>query len=686
VSEWTAGAAVLLALGALVAAPAAQAATLSVDEDRMDCPSAQYTSIQAAVAAAQPGDTIAVCPGTYVEGPGTPGSNALTVDKSLVLKGAGADLVRVKPNLAAGGRIIEDTPDIRNGVGDVLAVSGTPALPVTVDVSGITFDGGGAFVEAGVVFRDAVGSLHRSRVTNVTTSELAADTDKPGAWRGPQFGYGVAMVTGALTSPAGTSPRTLTVSQSRIERYNRVGVLIDGATNDLAPYSPSGMPNRGVLSSNAIVGKLLCTNFTSNGNCTSSGSPGNNLTTTGPLFGQDGVRVTAGASVALTANTISQNLVHGTGAPTRGAATNNANLSRGAGVRLVGAAASTATRNNILDNAYGAINVELDGATPNTAAPFVAENNWWGLRSTSSTLPNAGPAISPTSNPPFPENPVNGAGIPDGEGTTSSTVDYFPYRNGAQADPGTGQFPVLDTPRNADDAAPSVSLGADRAQAYRGETVTLTANAGDDFGVKRVTFFADGVQIGTTQMSPYTATFTIPPDAICDAPRTFTATVEDSSGQTTSASTSVTVRCHYSTPSGEVPPTLTLTLGSPASFGAFAAGVTATYDASTTANVISTAGDATLAVSDPSTQAPGHLVNGSFALPQALQARATNAANPNTQFAAVSSSPLALLSYPGPVSNDGVALGFRQQIGSTDALRTGQYGKTLTFTLSTTAP
>ena len=134
------------------------------------------------------------------------------------------------------------------------------------------------------------------------------------------------------------------------------------------------------------------------------------------------------------------------------------------------------------------------------------------------------------------------------------------------------------------------------------------------------------------------------------------------------------------------PATLALSLGAPASFGAFTPGVTATYDASTTANVISTAGDATMSVSDPGTQAPGHLVNGSFALPQALRARATNAANPNTQFAAVSGSPLTLLTYPGPISNDGVTLRFRQQIGSTDALRTGQYAKTLTFTLSTTAP
>ena len=42
--------------------------------------------------------------------------------------------------------------------------------------------------------------------------------------------------------------------------------------------------------------------------------------------------------------------------------------------------------------------------------------------------------------------------------------------------------------------------------------------------------------------------------------------------------------------------------------------------------------------------------------------------------------------YSGPISNDTVTLGFSQRINSTDALRTGAYSKTLTFTLSTTQP
>ncbi|MDA0162119.1 alpha-L-rhamnosidase N-terminal domain-containing protein [Solirubrobacter ginsenosidimutans] len=114
---------------------------------------------------------------------------------------------------------------------------------------------------------------------------------------------------------------------------------------------------------------------------------------------------------------------------------------------------------------------------------------------------------------------------------------------------------------------------------------------------------------------------------------------------------------------GTVPATLALTLGAPASFGAFIPGITQTYTAATTANVTSSAGDASLTVSDP-----GHLTNGAFSLPEPLQVDIA----PNA--------------WSGPVSNAAVAIGFKQLVKSTDALRTGAYSKTLTFTLSTTNP
>jgi hypothetical protein len=139
---------------------------------------------------------------------------------------------------------------------------------------------------------------------------------------------------------------------------------------------------------------------------------------------------------------------------------------------------------------------------------------------------------------------------------------------------------------------------------------------------------------------------------------------------------------------GTVPPTLALSLGAPASFGAFTPGVAKDYTSSMTANVVSTAGDATLSVADPATTATGHLVNGSFSLPSPLQASATSAAGAGGAAAPIggSSAPLALLRYAGPGSHDPVSISFGQHIGANDALRTGSYSKTLTFTLSTDQP
>jgi hypothetical protein len=139
---------------------------------------------------------------------------------------------------------------------------------------------------------------------------------------------------------------------------------------------------------------------------------------------------------------------------------------------------------------------------------------------------------------------------------------------------------------------------------------------------------------------------------------------------------------------GIVTPTLSLTLGAPATFGAFTPGVAKDYTASSTANVISSAGSAALSVADPSTTNTGKLVNGTFALAQPLQVQATSPGGAGSAYAPVggSAAPTGLVTYGAPISNDTVALGFKQTIGQTEALRTGAYAKTLTFTLSTTAP
>ena len=119
---------------------------------------------------------------------------------------------------------------------------------------------------------------------------------------------------------------------------------------------------------------------------------------------------------------------------------------------------------------------------------------------------------------------------------------------------------------------------------------------------------------------------------------------------------------------GTVPATLALTLAGPVSFGAFTPGVAREYSAFTTANVVSTAGDAALTITDPASVATGHLVNGSFALPRPLAGLGT------------------VKTWAAPTSNEAVPVEFKQAIGATDALRTGTYSKALTFTLSTTTP
>ena len=140
---------------------------------------------------------------------------------------------------------------------------------------------------------------------------------------------------------------------------------------------------------------------------------------------------------------------------------------------------------------------------------------------------------------------------------------------------------------------------------------------------------------------------------------------------------------------GSVPATLSLSLGTPASFGTFAPGVDRTYDAGTTANVVSTAGEATLSISDPSSTATGRLVNGAFALDEPLHVRAASAAGVGGAFAplrATASDPLTLLTFSAPVSNDQVTFALRQHVGAKQPLRTGGYAKTLTITLSTSTP
>ena len=163
---------------------------------------------------------------------------------------------------------------------------------------------------------------------------------------------------------------------------------------------------------------------------------------------------------------------------------------------------------------------------------------------------------------------------------------------------------------------------------------------------------------------------------------------------TDSAGGSATVTRHYSvvpvtgTPGGETPATLNLTLGPAASFAPFVPGIARDYTSMMTATLTSTALDATLWVADPDATATGRLVNAAFSLAAPLQVSATSPNGVGEAPAAVggSAAPTKLLTYNGPLGAESATLNFKQTIGGTEALRTGSYAKTLTFTLSTMNP
>ena len=102
-----------------------------------------------------------------------------------------------------------------------------------------------------------------------------------------------------------------------------------------------------------------------------------------------------------------------------------------------------------------------------------------------------------------------------------------------------------------------------------------------------------------------------------------TITATDAVGNVTVKTVNYRVLDAVNTPAPSAAPSArrsALTLGAPATFGTFTPGVDRDYTASTTANVISTAGDATLSVADPSSANTGKLMNGTFTLAQPLQA------------------------------------------------------------------
>ena len=134
---------------------------------------------------------------------------------------------------------------------------------------------------------------------------------------------------------------------------------------------------------------------------------------------------------------------------------------------------------------------------------------------------------------------------------------------------------------------------------------------------------------------------------------------------------------------GTVPATLSLTLGPPASFGAFTPGVDARLH-----GLDDGERDLDRRRRGALGRRPEHLEHGQArqrgVRAPAGRCRPTRTAARTRRSAA--RQPDAAADVRRARRNDAVTIGFKQSIGATDALRTGTYSKTLTFTLSTTNP
>ncbi len=758
------GAAAVLAL--LAPAAAAQASTWSVDDDGAQCPSAGFTTIQAAINQAAPWDTVVVCAGDYAEVTSTPSSAnspaqagskaALLINKPLTIRGAGAGKVTIRPAASAAPSLAGTAPYLRDGGGAVIQVNrqsggSSDYTENFVDISGVTVTSPDIYAEAGVAFFNTSGRISGSVIGPL---KRAADATELAA---QPHGWGVIMTNSIQGASEAAVRRELTIAGSLVTGYQSGGILFDGARGvdgAAANTLRSGILEYGYVRGTRVAGA-------------------------GPdaTIPQTGVRYHAGSRGAISGSEIVDHSFTPDARKSAGVLLTDAETGpdpSNPAVRAFSLGASSIT-----GNGFGLVNADIANTAPRPwgvrdarLGPVAAEGNWWGCA--------AGPG-----NPGC--DPVAGEA---GSGVELGTPLAAPP-------------PPLTVPAVVADAPPTGAFvdPAEGDDVAVGQTITPTVVASDDVAVKSVALTLDGAPLGTDAAAPYEFSWT-PAYADIGATHTFVATITDSSDQTSTtarhvvvpvpagyeaatlaplswdagtilagyeatrsftltnsgqnpvaigaigltggagfsivsapnvctapstlaagASCTIVVRfapagegpqagaltVGYTAPgaggplvaalagsghilsttvpgtvSGTVPPTLGLTISSPSStFGTFIPGVTEDYTTSVALGVTHSTGDATLTVSDPSSVATGHLVNGDRALLSPLSARAGSGA-----FAPIGSSaaPLALQAFPVPVVGDPVAVTFKQSISSAEPLRTGSYAKTVLFTLSSTAP
>jgi hypothetical protein len=529
---------VALVLAALpaVAPAAASASTWTVDDDRAQCPSAGFTTIQKAVDQAAPWDTVVVCDGVYreqstpytsVNSPAQAGSrNGLTITKPLTIRGAGADKVTIMPATALGDSLAGTEPYLRDGGGNVITVS-RQSLGASddnenfFDLSGVTVTSPGAYVEAGIAFFNTSGRVSKSVVGPLRRAAAANAAAQPHGW-------GVVMTNSLQSDVPGGIRREVTIEDSLVTGFGAGGVLFDA--------SVGGIDNPTVTAP-AVSPLQTRSNVNAYGNVVRSRIVGE---AGGASVPQTGVRFQSGQRGRVTDSEIVDTWSGQAAAARTSLGVLLADADTGIDPKNPGVRALQISGTTFGGNGYAVYNADAANAAVRNGAPVSAIGNYWGCPS--GPLGAASSAITGCQG-----RSGNDAGTP-AAGTTPAvppapSVDASGFL--------TTPAVALSVPAKTADAAPTAEILEPIADTVVpvGTTISPVVQASDDFGVTSVSLTAGGLPVATISKRPFEFSWT-PTAAQAGTTVALAATVTDSSGQTTTTTVPVTVPALPAGPGG----------------------------------------------------------------------------------------------------------------------------------------
>jgi parallel beta-helix repeat protein len=214
-----------------LAQDADKAPNILVDDDKVQCPTAAYTSIQAAVNAAKSGDLIRVCAGTYRE--------QVVIDKSLGLE-------------ADNGVIVIPSDVVANATGpssgDTIAAIIVVENAENVELEGLIVDGSNNGLTAcgprliGILYQDASGSIEHNAVRHVRLS-----SNLPGC----QSGNAIEVES----SSSGQS--IVSIADNSVDGYQKNGITANepGSNVSITENAVSGLgPTTGAAQNGIQIG------------------------------------------------------------------------------------------------------------------------------------------------------------------------------------------------------------------------------------------------------------------------------------------------------------------------------------------------------------------------------------------------------------------------------------------------